>query len=394
VADLTFDHLIDFVAVPEGGARPLHEIIEQLAATGLFDASFYLLRNPDVAVSGLDPLRHFCQWGWREGRWPNPIFDPSWYLAQNPEVAAFAINPLLHYALVGEPGGRRPAPNFDPRALRLQYELAPGDSPLRHALRAATGAPPPPPGFDPDWYLVSNPDVAESGMDPFEHYHRFGAAEGRTPRPDNLIIGPSGLFDTAFYEITAADDLIDCEITPLVHFCLLGWADGRRPNPYFDTGWYLHTHMGHYGRPHVPHPLNPVTHYILYGEAQNLRPVPYFDVEWYRQTYRLPPDHSPLRHYLANRRTQQFSPTPWFDPVFYVQNYGHLVGPNRDPFAHYLRHGATLDLLPSTRFDPVDYRKRHMRRSSRYFGHRMPVARQHPLVHFLASEYAGERPAL
>ena len=37
--------------------------------------------------------------------------------------------------------------------------------------------------FDSDWYLRKNRDVAASGMDPYEHYKKFGKAEGRQPRP-------------------------------------------------------------------------------------------------------------------------------------------------------------------------------------------------------------------
>jgi hypothetical protein len=36
--------------------------------------------------------------------------------------------------------------------------------------------------FDPAYYLARNPDVAQSGSDPLEHYCSSGAAEGRRPR--------------------------------------------------------------------------------------------------------------------------------------------------------------------------------------------------------------------
>ncbi|KQZ81970.1 hypothetical protein ASD64_09530 [Mesorhizobium sp. Root157] len=39
----------------------------------------------------------------------------------------------------------------------------------------------PSPLFDSDYYLASNPDVAESGMDPLVHYLLFGRKEGRLP---------------------------------------------------------------------------------------------------------------------------------------------------------------------------------------------------------------------
>ena len=53
---------------------------------GVFDAAWYLADNPDVAASGMDPLTHYLDTGWREGRDPNPLFDVSWYLSQHPEI--------------------------------------------------------------------------------------------------------------------------------------------------------------------------------------------------------------------------------------------------------------------------------------------------------------------
>ncbi|GGB51779.1 hypothetical protein GCM10011502_26160 [Oceanisphaera marina] len=37
--------------------------------------------------------------------------------------------------------------------------------------------------FSPDWYLRRYPDVAAAGMDPWQHYFRFGYREGRDPGP-------------------------------------------------------------------------------------------------------------------------------------------------------------------------------------------------------------------
>src|SRR5699024_10326884 len=37
--------------------------------------------------------------------------------------------------------------------------------------------------FDAAWYLAEYPDVADSRVDPAEHYLRFGAHEGRDPGP-------------------------------------------------------------------------------------------------------------------------------------------------------------------------------------------------------------------
>ena len=41
--------------------------------------------------------------------------------------------------------------------------------------------PPEDPAFDPTWYLQAYPDVAQTGINPWEHYVRHGKAEGRQP---------------------------------------------------------------------------------------------------------------------------------------------------------------------------------------------------------------------
>ena len=60
----------------EFGQRAIRYIIK----SGLFDAEFYLASYPDIAAAGVDPFDHFFQYGFQEGRCPNPYFDPLWYL--------------------------------------------------------------------------------------------------------------------------------------------------------------------------------------------------------------------------------------------------------------------------------------------------------------------------
>ncbi len=43
-----------------------------LRRSGLFDAEWYLRHNADVASAGIDPLRHYVEFGASEGRTPNP----------------------------------------------------------------------------------------------------------------------------------------------------------------------------------------------------------------------------------------------------------------------------------------------------------------------------------
>jgi chromosome segregation ATPase len=54
------------------GRLPLMWRAARLKRSGLFDAEWYLRQNADVADSGIDPLRHYIQFGAKEGRAPNP----------------------------------------------------------------------------------------------------------------------------------------------------------------------------------------------------------------------------------------------------------------------------------------------------------------------------------
>lgn len=113
----------------------------------LFDARWYLARNPDIAA-GVDPLLHYLEYGAVEGRDPNPLFAAHWYLARNPDVAAAKVNPLTHYLARGAAEGRDPHPLFDT-----------------------------------DWYAARNSNAVAAGVNPLAHFLERGAKEGRAPHP-------------------------------------------------------------------------------------------------------------------------------------------------------------------------------------------------------------------
>lgn len=72
-----------------------------------FDPAFYLFWHRDVRNNGLDPLTHFLEFGWKEGRDPSAGFSTRGYLAANPDVAASGINPLIHFLEFGLAEGRK-----------------------------------------------------------------------------------------------------------------------------------------------------------------------------------------------------------------------------------------------------------------------------------------------
>lgn len=74
--------------------------------SGMFNESFYLRQNPDVAVAGVDPIVHYLTRGAAEGRNPSDWFDAAHYLEANADVARAGLNPLVHYMRYGRREGR------------------------------------------------------------------------------------------------------------------------------------------------------------------------------------------------------------------------------------------------------------------------------------------------
>src|ERR1700722_7376433 len=62
-----------------------------------FDPEYYLREYPDIDPDETDPLRHFMEVGWFEGRNPNAFFDTVSYLLKYPDVDRAGINPYFHY---------------------------------------------------------------------------------------------------------------------------------------------------------------------------------------------------------------------------------------------------------------------------------------------------------
>ncbi|BCB62869.1 hypothetical protein HaloA020_35700 [Halomonas sp. A020] len=73
--------------------------------------------------------------------------------------------------------------------------------------------------FDEQWYCEQYPDVKRSGIDPAEHYLKFGAIEGRNP---------SDCFDTYFY-LCEYPDVAASGQNPLLHYIRYGQHEERLP---------------------------------------------------------------------------------------------------------------------------------------------------------------------
>jgi glycosyltransferase involved in cell wall biosynthesis/ubiquinone/menaquinone biosynthesis C-methylase UbiE len=100
-----------------------------IAASPLFDATWYLNANPDVAAAKFDPVLHYLLNGAREGRPPGPKFSGAEYLRANPDVLGTGTNPLVHYVRYGRSEGRRTSV---PRESISEAPASPG--PLHRSL--------------------------------------------------------------------------------------------------------------------------------------------------------------------------------------------------------------------------------------------------------------------
>ena len=86
--------------------------------------------------------------------------------------------------------------------------------------------------FDADYYIRANPDVAQSGLNPLQHYLRHGRAERRNPSP---------FFDAGFY-LARNPDVAAAGLDPLTHFLAYGGARvGTRPQSSRRSTTFGHT---------------------------------------------------------------------------------------------------------------------------------------------------------
>jgi HAD superfamily hydrolase (TIGR01549 family) len=228
-----------------------------------------------------------------------PLFDVDWYLSEYPDVALEGVDPKVHFKRHGRFEGRRPSFYFDAKFYINAYlDGSLDNDPVEHYLgigwRKGFS---PNPYFSPAWYLSSNADVADAGVEPLWHYTMFGWREGRNPSP---------YFDVDHY-LESNPDIRAAGVEPLLHYIAFGHAEmGRNPNAFFDANWYRTKYMKS-----VADKDHPLQHYIFDGAALGYWPSPDFDPAYYFSSN---PDISramePLAHFLEHGRFERRKPHP------------------------------------------------------------------------------------
>lgn len=238
-------------------------------ASALVAPVWYRETYPDVAAAHVDPIRHYFDYGWREGRDASPWFATRWYLERNPDLADADESPLHHFVREGARAGCQPHPDFDiawysRRYLGLDF---PSHVALRHflALGEREGLAPNPSLHapteellaelvDPGWYRSAYPEVAG---DPVRDYFECGWRQGRDP---------NAWFATRWY-VDQNPEAGEADQSPLHHFVRRGAFAGCRPHPDFDVVWYSRRQLGlDYPAPAALH------HFLAVGLASGCVP--------------------------------------------------------------------------------------------------------------------------
>jgi len=168
----------------------------------VFDPAWYCAMNPDVAAAGVDPLTHYLDRGWKEGRDPHPLFDVSWYLGQHPELVPMGVEPLTHYIEWGWREGWAPHPLFDS-----------------------------------SWYTAEYRLDETASLNPLIDYLTHGVAQGRFVHPDHrrAVLGTGGVVERlgrSLRKAIVAEAGTDPVVSPML---LLPWIDVDEVTIAFDS---------------------------------------------------------------------------------------------------------------------------------------------------------------
>jgi glutamine amidotransferase-like uncharacterized protein len=117
--------------------------------------------------------------------------------------------------------------------------------------------------FDGNYYLNTNLDVKNAGVDPGQHYLIYGEAEGRYPNQKMQNIQ----FNRKYYW-NANQDIRTAGVDPTIHYTQYGLNEGRYANKIleddqFDRNYYLATNKDVRDAG-----VDPTEHYMVYGKKE------------------------------------------------------------------------------------------------------------------------------
>lgn len=235
--------------------------------------------------------------------------------------------------------------------------------------------------FDEQIYLQTHPDVAEAVVtgafaSGFEHYSRFGAGEMRVTLPLDLEFGDlqlAKLFDETYYRSQNPD--VDAAVSSgefvygFEHFVKFGIAEGRDPSYYYDEDFYLASNPDVVAAIGSGAFSSGLQHYLLHGHrnGENRTPSELFPANDYLTNN---PDvfaavergefASGFSHYIEFGAAEGRLNTLLFEEDYYLERYGDVAtsvaaGEFQSGFEHFVRFGQGEARDPSPLFSESGY---------------------------------------
>ncbi|MET3713200.1 glycosyltransferase involved in cell wall biosynthesis [Sphingomonas trueperi] len=232
--------------------------------------------------------------------------------------------------------------------------------------------------FDSIWYTAAYGATIPSGMTPYDHYLKHGAALG---------YDPNWLFSTRWY-LRHNPDVAAAGVNPLQHYLEYGIAEGREPGPLFNAAWYLEQY------PDVAAAnVGALQHYLEYGASEGRDPNGWFDTRWYF-------DHNPdveaagvngYAHFLEHGASEGRNPSPLFLTTWYLGDNPEVAAARINPLVHFLTDGIEAGRAPSPYFSAEKLADYHTIKRAGIFDREFYAARfpdvllygYDPLVHFV-----------
>ncbi len=244
--------------------------------------------------------------------------------------------------------------------------------------------------FHREWYLTNNPDVAAAGVDPQDHYLKFGEAEGRWPNP---------YFDPKYYR-SHAPGTKKYNGSALEHYTEKGWVRGRNPSQKFSSRLYLEQYPAV-----AKKKIDPLDYHLRIGRfagniafqtslerdsdkdlASTMRFINdsgLFDRDWYMKYYTdlWHADIDPLFHYAKHGWHERRNPNIFFHADWYEHTYRDDIG-DEIPLIFYINEGHKIGHNPSLGFCCTTYFAENQD---------LDAAKIEPLAHYLSVGMTGGR---
>ncbi|RAP47569.1 MAG: hypothetical protein BZ135_02025 [Methanosphaera sp. rholeuAM6] len=329
---------------------------------GLFDEEYYLAQCDNKKIN--DAFNHYLAIGSKKGYDPSKYFSTTQYLKKYPDVEYEGMNPLVHYCLYGFEEDR--VVKYDVTLEKQkefrkvvveeglfdeEYYLAQcDDKNIRYSLDhyleiGSKDGKNPSVYFDTDNYLENNPDVFYLNKKPLVHFVLYALDSNRKVN-HNLSLSDykkfreyvydKGLFDEHYYLLQLNDD--EKTVDLLEHYLNVGYKRKLNPSKDFNTQKYVDTHeyLNDDVNPLIDHVMKIIEEYYTIANSE------LFDEEFYLthgDEIEFDESTDPIMHYILEGAQLGLNPSAFFCTSRYLEEYPDVKESGMNPFHHFIKYG-------------------------------------------------------